>query len=377
VATLSLKGITQLVQDQAAAMQASATAVLDFSAGTVLRALVEANAMLGVWLQGLVLAVLSVTRLATSFGTDADTFVNDFGLFRLSATAASGSVTFSRFTPTNAAVIPLGAQVQTADGTQTFQVILDATNGAWNAGANAYILPAATYAVTVPVQALTSGTVGNAAAGTVNALLTSISGVDTVSNALAFAGGSAGETDAALKLRFVLYILGLARGNHYGLASALANLAIGVQYTLTEGYTYGGVYQPGFFYVVADDGTGAPSSPFLDSITNAVQSVRPLGIQAAVFAPVITSANVSMTITTTAGYTHATVVGQVGALIAANINALGLGVGLPFYDLTTWAMSVPGVTNVAGVLLNSLSGDAATIAANPKNTIKPGTIAIS
>jgi phage-related baseplate assembly protein len=377
MATLSLKGIVQLVQDQAASMQAGAASILDFSTGSVLRAFVEANAMLGVWLQGLILAVLNITRLSTSFGSDVDSFVADFGLSRLAATASAGSVTFSRFTPTNAAVIPLGAQVQTADGTQTFQVVQDATNSAWSAGSTAYILAATVYSVTVPVQAITTGTTGNAGAGTVNALLTSISGVDTVTNALAFAGGSAGESDAAVKTRFVKFILGLGRGDHYGLASAIANTALIVQYTLTENYTYGGVYQPGFYYVVADDGTGAPSGAFLTSITNAVQSTRPLGMQAAVFAPAITTANVSMTITTATGYDHATVVGQVGVLIAANINALGLGVGLPFYDLTTWAMSVPGVSNVSGVLLNSLSGDAATIAANPKNTIKSGTVAIS
>lgn len=377
MATLNLKGISQLVQDQAAAMQASATAVLDFSTGTVTRALVEANAMLGVWLQGLVLAVLNITRLATSFNGDVDSFVNDFGLYRLASSSASGSVTFSRFTPTNPAVIAPGAQVQSADGSQTFQVTTDTTNSYWDVGSNAYILPAAISSITVPVQAITPGTSGNASAGTVNALLTSISGVDTVTNASAFTGGSAGESDAALKLRFVLYILGLARGNHAGLASAIANTNMIAQYTLTENYTYGGVYQPGFFYVVADDGTGSPSAGFLAGITAAVQTTRPLGIQSAVFAPVVTSANVSITITTATGYTHATVIAQVGALIIANIKALGLGVGLPFYDLTTWAMSVPGVANVAGVLLNSLSGDAATIAANPQNTIKPGTIVVA
>jgi hypothetical protein len=40
-------------------------------------------------------------------------------------------------------------------------------------------------------------------------------------------------------------------------------------------------------------------------------------------------------------------------------------------------MSVLGVTNVSNVLLNGLSGDAATIAANPLITVKAGTIAVS
>jgi hypothetical protein len=101
---------------------------LDSSVGSILRAITEANAAVSLWLQGMILQVLGVTRLATSTGTDCDSFVNDFGMTRLGASGALGSVTFSRFTATAQAVIPIGQQVQTADGTQTFQVIVDPTN---------------------------------------------------------------------------------------------------------------------------------------------------------------------------------------------------------------------------------------------------------
>ncbi|HHW4679686.1 MAG TPA: baseplate J/gp47 family protein [Xylella sp.] len=55
----------------------------------------------------------------------------DYGLTRLPASAASGVVTFSHFTPTHQAVLPVGALVQTADGTQQYAVTVDATSPAW------------------------------------------------------------------------------------------------------------------------------------------------------------------------------------------------------------------------------------------------------
>ena len=58
----------------------------------------------------------------------------DYRFTRLAAVASSGQVTFARFTPTQKAVVPIGATVQSADGTQTFTVTVDTTNSAYNAG---------------------------------------------------------------------------------------------------------------------------------------------------------------------------------------------------------------------------------------------------
>jgi len=49
-----------------------------------------------------------------------------------------------------------------------------------------------------------------------------------------------------------------------------------------------------------------------------------------------------MILTTAQGYTHSVVVAQVAALIATNINSLGLGNPLPWSILSSWAYSVPG-----------------------------------
>src|SRR5690348_9734731 len=82
---LNTKTFDQLVSSQATAMQASAAQggspkLLDFTVGSVLRAIAEAVASaLGLFLQGLVLQVLALTRFATSNDDDADSFAADFG----------------------------------------------------------------------------------------------------------------------------------------------------------------------------------------------------------------------------------------------------------------------------------------------------------
>src|SRR5581483_10551192 len=117
----------------ATAVQGSATALLNFSPGSVIRAIAEGTSSVVLWLQAIILQVLTLTRAATSVGTDLDSWVADYGVTRLPAVAATGQVTFARFTATQQAVVPVGATVQTSDGTQTFAVTIDTTNSAYNA----------------------------------------------------------------------------------------------------------------------------------------------------------------------------------------------------------------------------------------------------
>ena len=119
---LSLRTFDTMVQSMAAAVQASAAQLLDLTVGSTLRAVLEANASIGLWMQWLILLVLRTTRAATSSGDDLDSWMADLTLTRLPAVGATGMVTFSRFTATVPALVPTGAMVRTADGTQTFAV---------------------------------------------------------------------------------------------------------------------------------------------------------------------------------------------------------------------------------------------------------------
>jgi len=375
MASLNVKSFTQLVQDQAAAVQTKAKALVDFSVGSILRAVSESVAALGLWLQGLVLQVLALTRLATSTGTDVDTWVNDWGVTRLAATLAAGSVTFSRYVPTNSALIPLGAQVQTADGTQTFQVVLDATNSAWSSSQNGYLLPANVSSVTVPVQAVTGSVSGNVVAGAVNTMTTAIVGVDYVSNANPFTGGSDAEGDAALRARFVLFIASLSKGTVAAIEYAVSSLQLGLQCTVLENVNFDGSANPGYLTVTVDDGTGAPPNSILTTAAAAVGATRAGGIMWGVFAPIVLTADIAIVLSTKPGYDHNSVVAIVAAAVTSFVNTLPLGQSLYFLQLAQVIYGAsPGVAAITSMSMNNASAD---IIATLQNVVKIDSLVVS
>lgn len=393
MASLPTQSFTTIVANAVAGIQGRASALINFAIGSTLRAIAEGFAGVFLWFQGMALLVLQASRLSTSSGPDVDTFTADYmptiGISngvaspRLGAQFASGQVTYSRFTaapstcfipaatavdPTTAAITNAGANaaatVRTTDGSQSFVVTADTTNASYSSTLGGYTLAADVASIIVPVQAIVPGAAGNVQANTVAVMTSNITGLDTVTNVAAFTNGADQESDNALKARFSDYILGLSRGDYYGLQSSIKGTGVTVQWTLTEGYNYDGSYHPAFFFVVADDGSGSPSPAFMQTINAAVQAVRPLGIQAAVFNPVILIANLGMQITTLPGYVHETVVAQVAALLATNVNSLGLGNPLSPNQLAAWAYTVPGVApyvGVSNVTINGSGGDASTI----------------
>lgn len=375
MAMLATKGFVRLVQDQAAAIQARSKTLIDFTIGSILRAMVESNSSVALWLQGLVLQVLALTRAATSSGPDLDTWVNDFGVTRLAARPSSGSVTFSRFTTSIQAVVPVGAQVRTGDGAQGFTVVLDAANTSYNAGLGGYVIPVGVASAAVPVKADVPSAASNVVAGAITSIATPIPYVDTVTNVGAFSNGSDAESDAALRARFRAFIASLAKATKTAIGYAITSLQLGMQYTLVENQQYNGATDNGYFYVVVDDGTGAPPSSVLSNVYAAVDLVRPVGSRFGVFAPVVQTASVSMIVTVAPGYDGPTVKGQVGQAITTHVNGLPLGATLYYNRLAQVAFDAsPGVANVSSILLN---GGTADLAATARQIVKVGSVAVS
>ncbi len=377
---ISTKDFTTLVREGVTAIQGYAGALVDLTIGSILRAFVEANAAVVIWLQGLILQVLAITRAATSSGADLDSWVGDFGVTRLAATYATGHVTFARFTPTQQAVVPLGATVQTGDGSQQYSVVADATNAAYNGALGGYVLPPGTASISVPVVAATGGAAGNAVAGAVSVISGAIPGVDTVTNTAAFANGEDAETDAALRTRFIAYIRSLSKATKAAVSYAITSLQSGVTCSLVENQSYGGATQLGYFYAVVDDGSGTPSGTFLVNAGNAVEAVRPLCISFGVFPPVVVNAAVAMTCTIAANYDGPATRALVVAALTTYINTLVRNpatqiMTLPYSRLAQVAYDAsPGVTNVTGVTLN---GGTADLTAPAQQTIKASTIAVA
>ena len=358
---LSTQTISQVVSNFAAAVQGAASALVDFTVGSILRAIGEANAGIVMWLQGLVLQVAALTRAATSNGSDLDSWMGDFAFARLPAVAATGQVAFSRFSAGQQAVVPVGAVVRTADGTQSYTVALDAANAAYNAGLGGYVIAAGAPGVSVTVVAVAAGSAGNAAAGAVNTIAQAIPYVDTVVNAAPFSTGEDQESDAAFRARFVLYLGQLSKATLAAIQYTLEMLGVsGNFYSITENYNYAGAYTPGSFYVVASDGTASPSSGFLSNVAAAVNAIRGLGIQIAVYGPTAVNVTVSGTITTASGYTHSAVVALVEAAIQTYVNGLGIGQNVSWSKLYQVIYEAgAGVADATGLLLNGGTSDIA------------------
>jgi uncharacterized phage protein gp47/JayE len=371
---LQLQTFTSLVSAAAAAVQGSAKQLIDLTVGSTLRALLEASASVGLWMQWLILQVLQMTRAATSAGTDLDSWVADFGLTRLPAVAATGAVTFSRFTATNPGLLPLGTQVKTADAMLAFDVTQDATNATWNATLNGYLIPAGAASVTVPVVAEVAGSSGNVQANTITLISAAIPGVDTVTNALAFPNGIDAETDTALRARFQNYINTRSQATAAAVGYAVSSVQQGLSWTIRENTTAGSVDTPGNFVVTVDDGTGNPGSALLANVQTAIDAVRPVGSAFQVLAPNVVAANISLTVTAAPGYTHAQAVAAAGKALTAAVNAGGMGAGFMFGAIYQVALNCPSVASVEAVTLNGATSD---LAATQAQVVRAGTIAVS
>ena len=369
---LPVQDFTTLVRNMAGAMKSACLQSLDFATGTVLRAVVEANASVALWLQWLILQVLAITRAATSNGTDLDTWMADFGVARLPAVPAGGTVVLSRLTPGLAAAVPVGASIRTADGTGRFSVVADATNPAWTG--SAYSLAATAVSVSVPVVADAPGRAGNLPAGALTLLATAIPGVDAVTNPASTTGGLDAESDGSLRARFSNFIDSRSRATAIAVAYAVQSVRQGLRFVLGENQLPDGTPCLGGFVVTVDDGTGAPSSNLLTSVTAAVDLVRPLGSTFIVQPPSVVPANVSLTVHLAAPATLSDVAAAISTAVTDWIAAMPIGATLPRSRLVQLAFAAsPSVVDVSSVLVNGTDADLVPIGTG---LVHPGTVTI-
>lgn len=372
---LQLQNFTTLVQNMAAAVQSAATQLLDLTVGSTLRAVLEANASIALWMQWLILQVLQTTRAASSSNSDLDSWMADFSLSRLPAVPASGIVTFSRYTATTSAFIPTGALVRTADGTQTFVVSAAAANPAFNPALNGYTLSAGTAALDVPVQAQVPGAAGNVQSTSITLLATAIPGIDAVTNAAAIQNGLDPETDNAFRARFSNYIDSRSRATPLAVGYAISQVQQGLEYTIQENTDPTGASRMGNFVVTADDGSGSPSSALLAAVSAAVDAVRPVGSTFTIQPPTIVPANVTLTVSTAAVGSHSTAANAAGTAISAYINGLPIGGTLPLTKIAQLAYAADAsITNVSQVEINAAAAD---LAPPVSGVVKAGIVAVN
>lgn len=355
---LPIKSAAEILNDQVTAMQTQAGVNLDFTVGSDFRALIEANMGNSLWLQALITALLAVTRLSTSSGNDVDTFVGQFGLTRIPAVPSSGPVTFSRFTFTMVANIPVGTVVYSTANQVSYAVYADPTNSYYNGLLNAYVIPADTQAIQVPVIALTAGLVGNLLANQINTISSVLVNVDTVTNASAFVNGLDPESDSSLKQRFVLYLASLSRATLQAIEFAVSSVIGVVRYIVVENENLSNVTQLGYFYVVIDDGTGNASSQLIANVAASVEQYRGLTIAYSINAPVPLPINITAHVFTDGSVPDSTVQEEVITSLSAYILSQGFQTLFAYSRIPALIYgSDSSITDVTSYTLNSGTSD--------------------
>ena len=372
---LNLKGFRQLIEDMTATLQSSATALVDVSVGSVIRAIFEANASVALWLQWLIVQVLQATRASTSSGSDLDSWMLDFGLSRLPAVPSSGLVTFSRYALGLSALIPVGSMVKSADGKVSFAVVENSTISIWSQSAGGYVIPSSVASADLPVVCTTAGSAGNVLAGTINVIAASLPGVDQAVNANPFLDGIDAESDDAFRNRFRGYLTSRSRATLGAIEDAIAGVRQGLRYVISENTAENGQAVAGSFLAIVDDGSGYPSNDLLSNVATAIEAVRPIGTTFAVMPPQVLTVNVSMIVELVRGEQAAPEIAAIQQGVANYLNNLGVGETASMTRLAGQAYQAsPLSRNVTAILLNGSSADAVP---GPYAVIKAGQIMVS
>jgi hypothetical protein len=333
-------------------MNQYASGLLDFGVGKPFYALANMIASGMTFLTGQTQTVLANTRLSTSDYASAVSFFAQFGFTMLPAVASTGSVTFSRYVAASASLILPGVQVKTVDGQTVFTVTTDITNPLWNTGLGGYLVPISTISATVPVQASVAGTASNVQAGTISLIASSIAGIDLVTNTLGFTNGFDPETVSAAQVRFWQWLQTRFLATDAAVEYAVSTVQQGLSYAVVENPST----RVGSFNVVVDDGSGAPSTTLLNTISAAVDLVRPLSVSYNVIGANVVYANISLNIIPANGYSSLVLQPLVAQAITAWVNGLGVGVSLGYNDIASVA-KIEGVYRLENITLNYSNTD--------------------
>jgi uncharacterized phage protein gp47/JayE len=373
--SLSLKTFSQLIEDMGATLQSSATALVDISVGSVIRAIFEANASVALWMQWLILQVLQTTRAATSSGSDLDSWMMDFGLTRLPASPSSGTVIFSRFANSLPAAIPVGSIVKTADGALSFVVTEDERSSIWSPAESRYVLPAGVSAASVPVTCTSGGVAGNVLAGAVSVISASLPGIDRVTNTSPFTNGLDAESDSALRTRFQSYLASRSRATLSAVRNAIANVQQGLDVLIQENVGVDGSAKVGCFIVTIDDGSGYPSSDLLTSVASAIDAVRPIGTDFLVLPPKVMTVSAALTVTLVQAAASSMYAPEIQARVADYLNGLAIGRVASITRVAQNAyLAGQGIENISEILLN---GSASDITPPVRTVIQAGTVTVT
>ncbi|MGR3717181.1 MAG: baseplate J/gp47 family protein [Thermohalobaculum sp.] len=339
------------VQDMAAAMQSRSQRGFDLTVGSVIRAILEAVATMALWLQWQAVQVLSATRASTCRGPDLDSWMADFGLGRLGAVAATGTVVMSRYTAGSGARIPVGALLKSSDGIGRFTVIADPGMASWDGGG--YVVQADAVSLTVPIMAEVPGEAGNVDANTITVLATALPGIDAVANPLPLSGGVSGEADDAFRARFAAFLNSRSLATRDAILFAASNAAPGLRLNLIDCADGNGSASIGSFCLVVAGVDGGVPLPTMHLVRVAVEEVRPVGSVYVVKAARVVPVDIEVHADLDTATDRQVALQAIEAAISSWVSGLPVGGRLAVSRVMTLVhQSCPTVQVVHGVVIN-------------------------
>ncbi len=323
----------------------------------MLRAIIEANAAIVMWIQWMVLLTLQTTRAATS-AVQISIVGWPISRSRLLAVSASGVATFARFSGTASAYVASGTIVKTQDGSISFAVTVDQSNSAWQPSLSAYSLSPGVMSLDLPIAASVAGLTGNVLSNTVTILASPVSGIDTINNAAPTSGGQDPETDAAFRIRFANFFASRSRATLDAVGYAISLTGSNLNYIILENADAAGNFFLGNMLIVVDDGTGTVSDVLFDSLSLAIQAVRPVGTTFSIQPPKVDPVQVSLSAQLPSALSAATTQSLLQTAIESYIISLPIGGTLSLTRISQLAYRTePQIINISNVILNGQAVD--------------------
>lgn len=253
-------------------------------------------------------------------------WANLYGLARLPAAAATGTIAFSG---TVAAAIPVGTEARTAAGVAYQTTAAGVIGGGGTAS--------------VAAQAVAAGAAGNAAAATPLSLTSAPAGVQSAASSGAMTGGADAESDLELLTRLLARIQAPPHGGakHDYIAWALAVPGVAAAYCYPQRRGIGTVD-----VVIAADG-GLPSVELVAAVQAVIDEARPVTADALALGPSAVPVAVTGTLTLAGGYTLAAVAAQVTADLTAYFATLAPGDTAYLSRIRAVISDTPGVVDYA------------------------------
>lgn len=368
-----IKNFASIAASMINIIRGNTTKITDLNPGSAARTLIEAPAV-----------EIEEAYLRTFAGLREAIPVAIYGAFDFDLLAASYSVGSLTFTATGGHLsditIPSGTIAQNTVTGLYYETTAEA------------VLAVGETTVTAPARASAVGYASNTDVGTVTSLGSSIAGIASVNNVIAFARGRDLETEAERKVRFQEYIAAIARGSATAIEYAAKQAVVTDENGLiVESVAYvhafeayksnPSVYSTAYVPVYIHNGTTGTSAElvqaaydliygYYDENGNPVIGYNSAGCHSPVFAASEVEVDVAGTIALLPGYTSDV---NDAAELAVSAYIAGLGVG----EDVIWSDIVATVKSVDGVYSFELTAPTANVDILFNQKAVPGTVTLS